>query len=256
METKFKIGQTVIITTPGAGYSSTPFDKVDMCNLLLMYPNQRPSNDGMRVEYINWPTESDIGKIVAIDAKLRMDNQCYVVEVNGNAFVMGERGLDAVSTKREQNTFSKLETLDIILLDAKGLVNVGSQREDEWNRDKNIVDTLRATLFEKMSPNEVQDCNRIYKAWKDWANPKLGISTNELTYNFNNKHFCFTGFRDALLVNKLTKQYSSIVHTSIKGGTKLDYLICNDTSRQTVKMKKATDKGATILTYAEFKKLI
>jgi NAD-dependent DNA ligase len=153
-------------------------------------------------------------------------------------------------------TRDKLNTVNTLLLDIRPLVNSGSVRDDEWFRDKNIIDAIRDTLSsDSISAAEVKDCNRIWKAWKGWST-EIKQEEPSPKYDFHNKQFCFTGFRDTLLVNKLNTDYGSIVHTAVTGGTTLHYLICKDKSRTTVKMKKATDKGATILTYAEFKKLI
>lgn len=125
---------------------------------------------------------------------------------------------------------------------------------DRWNHDVNIIEAILATLSNGMSTAEIGDANRIYKTWKNFG--QLTEAYTESKYDFKNKHFAFTGFRDAALVTKLNTKYGSVVHNSITSSTKLDYLICTDTSHQTVKMKRAQLQGAVIMTREELLKLI
>lgn len=101
-----------------------------------------------------------------------------------------------------------------------------------------------------LADDEIKMLNQINRKYRD-----VSVYTDS-KYNFKNKHFAFTGFRDAKLVELLNNKYGSIVHNTITGSTKLDYLICTDTSHQTVKMKRAQQQGAVIMTREELLKLI
>jgi hypothetical protein len=122
---------------------------------------------------------------------------------------------------------------------------------DLWVKNNNFIVSILETLYGGLSKAEIVAANTIYKHWKDF-----GKVHPESTYNFKNKNFVFTGFRDACLVIELNNNYGSVVHNTITGSTKVDYLICADTSRDTVKMKRARQQGAVVMTKEELLKLI
>jgi hypothetical protein len=146
------------------------------------------------------------------------------------------------------NTKEKLQKVIAVLQDAGADVIEVDGSMDRWENDIKYIESIVNTLNERLSENEVHECNRIYKTWKNYG----GLASTK--YDFKNKHFAFTGFRDAKLVELLNDKYGSVVHNTITASTKLDYLICNDTSRQTVKMKRAKANGAVIMTREELYK--
>jgi hypothetical protein len=146
------------------------------------------------------------------------------------------------------NTKEKLQKVIEVLQKAGADVIEVDGSFDRWDKDIKYIEGIVNTLKERLSNNEVHECNRIYKTWKNYG----GLASTK--YDFKNKHFAFTGFRDTKLVELLNDKYGSIVHNTITGSTKLDYLICADISRQTVKMKRAQQQGAVIMTREELYK--
>lgn len=152
-------------------------------------------------------------------------------------------------------TKEKLTRLLSIISDAGMLVPKHQKTTKKWLQDKGIIETIQDTLKEKLSHVEVTECNRIYKTWTNYINTEGNTPTN-LTHDFHNKQFVFTGFRDEKLTNILANQFNSVVNSNIRASSNIDYLICKDARRTTVKMKRAKQIGAVILTYEELKKLI
>jgi len=152
-------------------------------------------------------------------------------------------------------TEEKLTRLRNIILDAGKVGNYDKENTIKWLQDKGIIETIQDTFKEKLSSVEVAECNRIYKTWTNYINIEGNTPTN-LTHDFHNKQFVFTGFRDEKLTNILTNQFNSVVNSNIRASSNIDYLICKDARRTTVKMKRAKQIGAVILTYEELKKLI
>lgn len=137
-----------------------------------------------------------------------------------------------------------------------------SEDQKQLLRDQLFVRNILGDIIhldDKITHVALTRCNDIYKRWSPTppTSPEFWKEQSpKTTHDFKNKHFCFTGFRDALLENKLNTHYNSTVHKAVGGTTILDYLICRNKSKQTIKMRTAISHGATILTYSEFKKLM
>ena len=137
-----------------------------------------------------------------------------------------------------------------------------SEDQAQLTRDQLFVRNILGDIMhpdDKITHVALTRCNDIYKRWSPTSptSPEFWKEQSPTTtHDFKNKQFCFTGFRDALLENKLNTHYNSTVHKAVGGTTILDYLICRNKSKQTIKMTTAISHGATILTYSEFKKLM
>ena len=150
------------------------------------------------------------------------------------------------------NTKEKLQEVIRVMNNVYDSTMETDGSRDLWVKNNNFIVSISETLGDGLSKAEIGTANTIYKHWKNFG--KVNEVYTESKWDFKNKHFAFTGFRDAKLVQILNEKHGSIVHNTVTGITKLDYLICADTSRKTIKMKRAKDKGAVVMTKEELYK--
>lgn len=165
-----------------------------------------------------------------------------------------------------QEVIKLMDTTQCMLIHNKELYTPAGA--DQWKSDHDFMHELENKMnkyrqysdldIRPLSEQDIGRANIIYSRWKFMAK----YSGNALygaelcLYDFKNKHIAFTGFRDHLAESKLKNDYGSVVHSgsSLPLNPKLDYLICKNPNRDTLKLQKAKADGAVILTYAEFKK--
>ncbi len=148
---------------------------------------------------------------------------------------LGEKKLDLIFNKYPYICYDKIKGLKLTkedLVEIKGMGDINSQKFIE-----NLV-----KFYEFIDELDIQ-----------LEKPNNKEENNNLNKNFENKYFVFSGFRnkdyeDTIKLNK------GFIDDNITKNT--NYLVIKNKDKITVKIKTAIEKGISILTEEEFKKLL